>query len=577
VRDGVAYGMLTASPRLLPADRFSQIEAAPPRFEPLQEAYDRITAELEGASSLQEALSAFSQWDALRRQFGTWSSLARLHFQQDTTRADYKAQMDLLNELDPKITGLDVALKRKFLASPLRTQLEHELGEYLFARWEMDVTSYDPVIEPLTVRESQVQDQYTELLASAQIEFHGEHLNLSTIGKYAENADRDLRRQATFARWDFFSRHREQLDTFYDDLVHLRDRMARELELRSFTELAYRRLTRTDYGPAEVARYREEIVREIVPLARRVVERQAAQLGVDRIMLWDEPVFDRGGAPKPPGQFDALLTAAGRAFENMNPEIGSFARIMMDRDLLDLRSRDGKAAGGFCTSFPTYGLPYIFANFNGTTHDVNVLVHEMGHAFQAYESRSMAVSEYLWPTYEACEVHSMSMEFLTWPQLEQFFGDDAQRYRLQHLQSSLLFLPYGAAIDHFQHWVYDNPDASPQERRAFWLQLEATYLPWRRHDGIEHLEQGGYWQSQRHVYSVPFYYIDYTLALCCAMQFWVRSLDDYDDALREYTALCKRGGTLPFQALVGSAGLQSPFDTGVLRTVAERASEVIGV
>jgi M3 family oligoendopeptidase len=250
---------------------------------------------------------------------------------------------------------------------------------------------------------------------------------------------------------------------------------------------------------------------------------------------------------------------------------------MMQRGLLDLQSRDGKAGGGFCTSFPTYGLPYIFANFNGTTHDVNVLVHEMGHAFQAYSSRALPVSEYLWPTFEACEVHSMSMEFFTWPQLQAFFGDDAQRYRIQHLKSSLLFLPYGAAVDHFQHFVYENPDAAPEERRAFWRQLEATYMPWRRNGGIEHLENGGYWQQQRHIYQMPFYYIDYTLALCCALQFWARSLNDYDGAMADYVALCRRGGAQPFQSLVRSAGLQSPFDAGVLHGVAERAGEVIGV
>jgi M3 family oligoendopeptidase len=171
----------------------------------------------------------------------------------------------------------------------------------------------------------------------------------------------------------------------------------------------------------------------------------------------------------------------------------------------------------------------------------------------------------------------MSMEFLAWPQLERFFGPDAQRYRTEHLQSSLTALPYAAAIDHFQHLVYENPDASPEERHAFWKQMEATYVPWRRYDGIEHLERGAYWQHQRHVFIVPFYYIDYTLAMCCALQFWARSQDDYKRALGDYTELCKRGGTMPFQALVRSAGLQSPFEPGVLHHVAQRAAETIGV
>lgn len=562
---------------MLTAERFADIAAKAPKFEDLQARYDELTNRLETAAALPQALEAFSAWDALRREFATWSALTELRFQQETSNKEYKAAADALHELQPKIEGIDAALKRKFLAHPLRTDLETALGNYVFQRWEIDVTAYDPVIEPLVVRESAKDDEYVELLANASFEFRGERLNLPKIGKYSEHPDRSVRREAAFEKWGFFSRHREQLDGIFDDLVHLRDDMAKQLEFHNFIELGYRRMRRTDYGPAEVAGYRNAIVREIVPLAQRIVQAQALDLGVDEIMLWDEHVFSTQPPPKPPQEYGVMLRSARDAFYGVNRNVGDFAELMMQRDLLDLQSRDGKAGGGFCTSFPTYGLPYIFANFNGTTHDVNVLVHEMGHAFQAYSSRDIPISEYLWPTYEACEVHSMSMEFFTWPQLERFFGEDAQRYRMQHLKSSLLFLPYGAAVDHFQHFVYENPAASPADRRAYWKQLEATYLPWRRYGGIEHLEEGGYWQNQRHIYQVPFYYIDYTLALCCALQFWSRSLDDYEGALRDYVALCARGGALPFQALVKSAGLRSPFEEGVLHAVAERAGEVIGI
>lgn len=569
--------MLTAPPNFKPARSFDDITAGPPDFERLQTFYDELTAQIERAGSVAQALDAFTAWDAQRREFSSWSALTDLQYQQDTANPQFKATNDLLNELRPKFEGLEVALKKKFLASPLRSQLERELGDYLFARWETEVTSYDPVVEPFAVKEANLQDQYTELLAKAEFDFQGERLNLSQIGKFSEHPDREVRKQAAAVKWEFFSRHRAKLDEIYDALVHVRTETARELEFHNFIELGYRRLTRTDYGPAQVARYREQIVEEIVPLAKRITERQARDIGIDELKLWDEHIFDTDGAPKPPQEYDRMLAVAREAFRAVDPEVGGFAELMIDRKLLDLRSRERKAGGGFCTSFPTYGLPYIFANFNGTTHDVNVLVHEMGHAFQNYSSREIPISDYLWPTYEACEVHSMSMEFLVWPHLERFFGQDAQRYRLQHLKSSILFLPYGAAVDHFQHFVYEQPDASPEDRRAFWKQLEATYLPWRRYGGIEHLEHGGYWQMQRHIYQMPFYYIDYTLALCCALQFWMRSLDDYAGALADYRALCARGGKLPFQALVRSAGLRSPFDAGVLHDVAQRAAQVIGV
>ncbi len=568
---------MLAPSRTLPAGHFSDITAEPPDLYALREQYDRIERDLDAAPDPQSALAIFTRWDGLRRSFATWSALADLQFRRDTTNADFKRAVETLNELRPKVTGLDVTLKRKFLASPMRAELERELGAYLFERWEMDVTAYDPAIEPLVVQESKLEDEYTALLARASIELHGTKYNLSEIGRFAEDPNREVRRTAEFARWGFFTQNRETLDRIYGDLVKVRTSMARDLELNNFTELAYRRLTRTDYGPAQVARWREEILREIVPLARRIVEAQARDLGVDRVMLWDERVFSGQGSPKPPQRYDAMLDAARSAFDGLGSEIGAFARMMIDRELLDLHARDGKAGGGFCTSFPTYGLPYVFANFNGTTDDVNVLVHELGHAFQNYSSRNIAVSDYIWPTYEACEVHSMSLEFFAWPQLECFFGGGAQQSRIEHLKSRLLSLPYAAAVDHFQHWVYEHSDASPEDRRGFWKQLESTYLPWRRYDGIEHLEGGGYWQTQRHIYFAPFYYIDYTLALCCALQFWVRSLDDYDGALAAYTALCKRGGQLPFQALVRSAGLRSPFESGVLHDVAQRAAQMIGI
>ncbi len=567
---------MTVSYDLIPAHSFQDIDAPAPDFARLQADYDELTRALEAAQDARAALKVLERWEHVRRGFTTWSNLTELRFQQDTKNADARAASDLLNELRPKINGLEVALKRKFLAHPLREELEREAGQYLFTRWELDVTAFDPAIELQTVREAQLGDEYVKLLAEAEFEFNGEQLNLSTIAKYSEHPDRELRRGAMEAKWAFIGSNAGELDRLFDELVSLRDDMAHVLEFHSFTELGYRRMLRSDYGVAQVANYRDEIAREIVPLAQRIRDRQAQELGVDTLMFWDETMFS-GEPPRPPQAYDEMIARSRSAFRGVNEGIGSFVDLMIDGNLVDLRSRDAKANGGFCTSFPSYGMPFVFANFNGTTHDVNVLLHEMGHAFQCYSSRQKPVSEYLWPTYEACEVHSMSMEFLAWPQLEKFFGSDAQRYREQHLQSTIVMLPYVAAVDQFQHYVYDNPKATPAQRNAMWKQLEATYLPWRRYGGIAHLEAGGLWQVQRHIYMFPFYYIDYGLAMCCALQFWSWSLDDYDAALKSYISLCERGGILPFQALVTGAGLKSPFEPGVLREVATRVATVLGL
>jgi M3 family oligoendopeptidase len=223
-------------------------------------------------------------------------------------------------------------------------------------------------------------------------------------------------------------------------------------------------------------------------------------------------------------------------------------------------------------------MPFVFANFNGTKGDVEVLTHEIGHAFQAYRSRAKSLTDYLWPTYESCEIHSMSLEFLTLAWADKFFGaDGGERFRRLQLELALRFLPYGVAVDHFQHLVYANPNASPDQRHAMWQEMERTYLPGRNYGDIPHLTDGGFWQFQRHIYIHPFYYIDYTLAQTCALQYWAWGNRNFDQAMKSYVELCDRGGEAAFQGLARGAGLISPFDEGCLKDVVSQARAVLGV
>ncbi|MFO0867682.1 MAG: M3 family oligoendopeptidase [Pirellulales bacterium] len=349
--------------------------------------------------------------------------------------------------------------------------------------------------------------------------------------------------------------------------------MARKLGFDNFIRLSYQPADEASGLRASrmLEQFRAEVREHLVPLGRELRRRQAAELGLDHLFFWDEGVHDRQGNPAPRGDHDWMIERAREMFDALHPEIGEFFRLMVDAQLMDLRNRETKAGGGFCTSFPTVGLPYIFANFNGTKGDVEVFTHEMGHALQGYLSREQPVIDYLWPTYESCEIHSMGLEFLTWPGMDRFFGDDADRFRRIHLAQALVFIPYGVAVDHFQHLVYANPEATPAQRHEMWREMERTYLPWRDYGDLPHVRQGGFWQCQRHIYLSPFYYIDYTLAQTCALQFWVRSQRDFAGTLRDYLELCRRGGAAPFQQLARSAGLISPFQPNCLRDVAQLA------
>lgn len=554
---------------------FLQLQLADPTIDEVAAEYQAVAAAWDAATTPAERSAAFDRWDELRRRLETWEAVVDVHFQQDTRSAEYKRARDYCDRLRPQLTDLAVRFKRKLLDSPHRPELESRFGSHLFDLWKADLLSFNPEIQDDLVRESQLGAEYTERLAAAKLDFQGRTYNHSEIVKFREHLDRSVRHDAERVRWSWYAAERPQLDRIFHDLVRLRHAMARKLGFRDFIGLGYERMKRVDYTQADVARFRQAVRDEVVPLGLEARRRQTADLSLDRLRYWDEALFDPLGNPAPQGDHDWMIGQAQAMFDGLGRGMGEFFRMMVDSHLIDLKSREGKAGGGFCTSLPTYGKPFIYANFNGTKGDVEVFTHEMGHALQAYLSRNQPVADYLFPTYESCEIHSMGLEFLTWPWMDKFFGPDAERFRRIHLLQSLLFLPYGVAVDHFQHLVYASPDASPDDRHAMWQEMERTYLPWRDYGDLPHVDRGGFWQFQRHLYLSPFYYIDYTLAQTCALQLWSRAQRDPAATLDAFIELCKRGGEAPFQQLARSAGLTSPFEAGCLSDVVRQARSTL--
>ncbi|HUG69016.1 MAG TPA: M3 family oligoendopeptidase [Pirellulaceae bacterium] len=556
---------------------FAEIHVDRPEYTDVAAEFKQLDAAWQAAAGAADCRQVIHDWDALERRLATWVNLVDLRFNQDTSNTGYKQAREYSDELKPRLTDLSVRMKRKLIDSPYRGELEATFGPQAFAIWEADVLAFDPKIEADLVKESKLEAEFTDLLASAKLQFRGNAYNFAGLAKFHVDSDRQVRYESNAVKWQWFADNVQQLDRIYDEQVRLRTNMAKKLGYENFIGLAYKRMKRVDYNQADVERFRAAVREDVVPLTIELRRTQAESLGIDRVMFWDEGVFDPRGNPKPQGDHDWMIERAIEMFDEMGGGLGEFFRLMDDCNLMDLKNRDSKAGGGFCTDFPSFGLPYIFANFNGTKGDVEVFTHEIGHAFQSYCSREQPLADYLFPTYESCEIHSMGLEFLTWPQMEKFFGDSAERFRQIHLLQSLLFLPYGVAVDHFQHLVYSNPDATPLQRHEMWREMEAAYLPTRDCGDLPHVPAGGQWQFQRHIYLSPFYYIDYTLALTCALQFWVRSRVDMKEAMQTYVALCKRGGAAPFRQLAESAGLVSPFEEGCLREVVGQARQFLGV
>ncbi len=557
--------------------RYDDINAPEPDTDALAASYAELVSGFEAAVDADAAEQLVSTWDALRRDFTTWSALAGLRFRQDTTDPEAKAQRELMDTLSPVLQEHDTKVKLTLLGHPLRAELEERIGAHAFKLWEADVAAFKPEIAELLVKESSLDAEYTSLLSDARVEVRGTEYNLSELGKLLTDADRELRHEASRARSEWVMGSSEELDRIFSELVATRHEMATTLGYENYIELGYKLMQRVDYDQSDVESWRQEVLELVVPLANELHERQRGLLELDTLHAWDEPVHSLEGNPAPAGDHDWMVERAKTMFDELGHGMGSFFRDMADGGFIDLKARQGKAGGGFCTSFPSVGMPYVFANFNGTQGDVMVFTHEMGHAFQNF-SASDKLSDYHWPTYEAAEIHSMSLEFLTWPHMDKFFdGDDAERFRQVHLIGGLLFLPYGVAVDHFQHLVYARPEATAAERLEMWREVEALYMPWRDWGDLEFGTQGRRWQLQGHIFSVPFYYIDYTLAQSVALQFWLKSEADFDAAMSDYVTLCRRGGEASFQDLVRSAGLTTPFQRGCLADVIARSRDALGL
>jgi len=451
--------------------------------------------------------------------------------------------------------------------SKFRTELEKKWGTQLFALAEGQLKTFKPEIVPLLQKENRLSTEYTKLLASAKIDFEGEERTLAQLDPFTESKDREMRKKASETKFAFFAEHEEALDRIYDDLVKVRTEIAEKLGFKNFVELAYYRMMRTDYNAEMVANFRNQVKDFIVPIATKLKERQQERIGVDQLKYYDEGFNFQSGNAVPKGDPEWIIENGQKMYEDLSKETGVFFRYMQENNLMDLVAKKGKAGGGYCTFIENYKAPFIFSNFNGTSGDIDVLTHEAGHAFQVYSSRHFEIPEYYWPTYESAEIHSMSMEFFTWPWMELFFKEDTDKYKFSHLSSALLFLPYGVSVDEFQHWVYENPTASPAERKHQWREIEKKYLPHKNYDGNVYLENGGFWQRQGHIYNSPFYYIDYTLAQICAFQFWKRSIENREEAWADYVKLCNLGGSRSFTKLVEEANLISPFEDGCVESV----------
>ena len=554
--------------------KFSDMTYNRPDIEKIRNQADDIKNRFQNADTFEQADSAFLEWDKMTAHVDTMMSLAYTRNSIDTSDEFYEKEVEFIDEISPEFTEIQQSFSKLLVESTFRHKLEKKYGKLLFKNAEIFLKAFSPEIIPETQETNKLETAYQKLIASAQIDFDGDKKTISQLMPYKQSVDDGQRHSAWLSEAEFYSSHGDELDDIFDKLVHLRHQKALKLGYKNFVKLGYLQMNRNCYDEHDIEKFRKAVVKYIVPLAERLYREQAERTNLPYPLTFSDAALKfRDGNPKPQGSPKDILKTGKKLYHKLSKESAEFIDMMYENDLIDYLSKKNKAGGGYCTQFSDFKVPFIFANFNGTADDVEVITHEAGHAFAFYIARNIVPLENQSPTLEACEVHSMTMEFFGWKCSNEFFGNDSKKFRYSHLAGAITFIPYGTMVDHFQHIIYENPFMTPIQRHNVWKELTGIYMPWIKLDGSPFYGEGKGWQRQLHIYENPFYYIDYCLAQTVALEFWVIMQDSHKDAWEKYMKFVKKAGTQTFTELVETAGLESPFDEHALKEVAKKASK----
>ena len=529
-------------------------------YDSIKSIYEKALADIRSSEKFEDLKASIEGLNKTRVHLQTMKELASIKYSINTKDDFYMAENEYWDEYGPLYQDLDYNLYQTLLKIDYKDQIIGEYGQQFYGLMECNVKSFSKEIIGLLQEENKLMSEYTALLASAKIDFDGRICNLSDMNLYMESLNDKIREEAIRAHTHFYEENEARFDQIFDRLVKIRHQMALKMGYKSFVDLGYYRMQRTDYNRDMVANLRKNVLVKYGKKAQDLYDDQAKRIGRDKIDYFCEKIEFLDGNAEPQGGSEEIFEAGRAMYSSLSEETKEFFEFLLSRGLFDVEARENKAMGGYCTVLPEYRMPFIFANFNGTVDDIDVLTHEAGHAFQMYMSRHINMPELIFPTLDSCEIHSMSMEFFTYPWMDLFFGQDVEKYKTYHYGSAIKFLPYGCLVDHFQHEIYENPDMTPEQRKETWSRLEKNYLPYRDYGDLEILNRGGYWYRQGHIFKDPFYYIDYVLAQICALNFYEKMQEDFDIAWNDYLKICKLGGKYSFFNLVKAGNLPNPFN-----------------
>lgn len=557
--------------------KFKEIPYQRLDMEQLEADWFNYLNQLESARSWEEAFVALLKLEAPQRMFSTISVLSEIRHTMDTNNQFYRDEEAYLNMIKPRYQELINCRNLDLLKSPFRQELKNLLGDQLYSRIELKRQCFSKAILEDLKLENKLSADFTLLTANIEGRDGDQLYSIAELERLTNSEDRTTRKKYTKIAEEAYATIAEQLDRLYDDLVQVRHTIAGKLGRDSFTDLGYARMERTGYNRDDLLLFRKEVEDELVPVVNDIFIRQKERLGVDALYNYDEGINFSDGNIVPKVGLTELLTVFNEIFAQLSPESKLFYQDLLDGQFYDLDLRKGKINGAYSNYLPLFHRPFIFASYNKTPAAIKTFAHECGHGLYSYLMRGETLIENTNCSADLAEIHAMTMEFFIWPWLDRLFVEkDIRKYKYYQIKQALSFIPYGTAVDEFQHRVYDHPEMTPKERRVVWQELEERYLPWRNYDGEGFFSQGRIWQRQTHIYKWPFYYIDYVLAQSCALQYhFFRELQP-DQALSSYLQLLKLSSRHSFcDAITLAGGINSPLTKGVVGSLAADAKEFL--
>ena len=547
--------------------KFSEYKYERPDFEKINTKIVSLVNNMSECKSFEAFDNNIVEINKIRNHVESMKTLASINYSINTHDESISIENKYWDEYGPEYKKIDKIFYEAITNSDFKEGIENKYGRHFYKLVEFSLKEFsEEIVEDLKI-ENKLCSEYTKLLASAKILYDGKYNNLSQMNKYMLSDNREERKKASERFYNYFESIEDKFNSVFEELVKVRNRMAKKLGYDDFVELGYLRMKRTEYTEKDVDKFRKEVREKWIPLVDEFNKQKKERLNIDELKYYDDDVEYPGWNMEPVTDYDETLEAASKMYHELSKETGEFFDFMIENGFMDLETKESKGFGGYCTYIPEIKAPFIFSNFNKTFDDVDTLTHEAGHAFQLYMSRNIDMPEINFPTLDCCEIHSMTMELLTWPWMKLFFKDDEEKFKRTHMATIVRLIPYCMIVDEFQHIIYKNPKLTPEERNSEWRRLEKIYTPWKNYDGNKFLEKGCWWFKQGHIFKNPFYYIDYALAEVCALQIWSNMEENYDEVLENYMEICRDAGKRSFVETVNAGNLKSPFEEGCLDNI----------